>query len=335
MNQDRRTRPTFRVIAHDLDSDWSSPWPRRLVAEQRYDELSAVSELPHPLIEKAARAFGDDESSDSPEGVIRAAKELVLFEVKTGQWRGGVWRDPADGIHWLIAAGKAKGDHVDSDDFYKQIERMEKSGSLVSLLPTVDDRRQLKWERSARRLLEWELSIQADVLDALGDLVDGGAATFVVHHPHKASEEVAEITIEVAQIRSGIPVDDIVVEVQRRGRASEAMLWQITMRVLTSINPPAQDWDSTPWTFSTIVEPGGLNDCAKRLQLAVERDQLDSAIPGATSHYAHRRGLADSAVNGEAVRALCGVFFVPTQDHDALPTCPICVDRWNEIKSRE
>ncbi|MBK8733808.1 MAG: DUF3039 domain-containing protein [Actinomycetales bacterium] len=41
--------------------------------------------------------------------------------------------------------------------------------------------------------------------------------------------------------------------------------------------------------------------------------------------------LAGHTINGDAVRALCGTFFVPRQDHRALPTCPTCQDRWDEL----
>nr|WP_241728173.1 DUF3039 domain-containing protein [Dietzia maris] len=46
------------------------------------------------------------------------------------------------------------------------------------------------------------------------------------------------------------------------------------------------------------------------------------------SHYTHREHLAGKTINGEAVRALCGPFFVPRQDHHSLPLCPKCAERY-------
>lgn len=36
-------------------------------------------------------------------------------------------------------------------------------------------------------------------------------------------------------------------------------------------------------------------------------------------------------VEGGALRAMCGVFFVPTQDREALPVCPVCDEHFNAL----
>lgn len=118
----RRARPTIRVLVEDLQDGWASPYPRRKLAEADYDELHPLSELPHPIIAKAAETFGMVAAADHPAGPIASSTQLRLMEIKVAQWRGGVWVDPETGVHWLVVAGLAKGGHEDHDDFYERIK---------------------------------------------------------------------------------------------------------------------------------------------------------------------------------------------------------------------
>ncbi|MBK7820104.1 MAG: DUF3039 domain-containing protein [Tessaracoccus sp.] len=36
-------------------------------------------------------------------------------------------------------------------------------------------------------------------------------------------------------------------------------------------------------------------------------------------------------VTGRAVRSLCGIYFVPAQDHQKLPPCATCQERLAEL----
>ncbi|MEA4944613.1 MAG: DUF3039 domain-containing protein [Propionicimonas sp.] len=62
-------------------------------------------------------------------------------------------------------------------------------------------------------------------------------------------------------------------------------------------------------------------------------NELAESEPGQFAHYTHRQHLAGNTIDGKAVRGLCGVYFVPTQDHDAMPCCPICQERLAELPS--
>lgn len=108
----RRARPTLRVLREDLTSDWKSPHPLRALKQERLLDLHPLSELPHPIIRKAAECLGAHSNSDNFKGPIESATALRLLEIKESQWRGGVWQDPASGVCWLVVAGKAKGDHI-------------------------------------------------------------------------------------------------------------------------------------------------------------------------------------------------------------------------------
>ncbi len=93
----RRARPTLRLLTEDLGTGWQSPTPRRLLADGRYDALHPLSELPHPIITKATQSFGAN-ADDNFVGPITSSTNLPLMEIKTGQWRGGVWEDPTTGV---------------------------------------------------------------------------------------------------------------------------------------------------------------------------------------------------------------------------------------------
>lgn len=200
----RRARPTLRVLSGDLTSDWSSPHPQRSLAEGRHADLHPLSELPHPIIAKAAECFPNDASNDNFVGPVLGATNLRLLEVKNSQWRGGVWEDDGTGVCWLVVAGLAKGGHEDHDDFYKD-------------------------------------------------------------------------------------------------------------------------------TYSTIGEIGCWAARVTALEEHNSRGTLAESVPGSTSHYSHKKHLADSTIDGTALRALCGAFFVPSRDHEVLPRCPTCDRRLAEF----
>ncbi|WP_390882642.1 DUF3039 domain-containing protein [Actinomyces massiliensis] len=55
------------------------------------------------------------------------------------------------------------------------------------------------------------------------------------------------------------------------------------------------------------------------------------SVPGEVAHRAHRLHIGDAAVQGTAVRALCGVFFVPRTDPTDLPYCEECSRRYAQL----
>ncbi|MGY0502286.1 DUF3039 domain-containing protein [Nocardia sp. FBN12] len=82
------------------------------------------------------------------------------------------------------------------------------------------------------------------------------------------------------------------------------------------------------WSFSTVAEVGFARRRVVQLRAAANRGELLAPELGAVSHFVHSEHLAAAAVQGNATRALCGVFFVPMQDHQRLPTCPECSNRF-------
>lgn len=328
----RRARPTIRLLVEDLHDGWDSPFPRRKLAEADYDELHPLSELPHPIVAKAAETFGMVAAEDNPVGRIASSTRLRLMEVKVAQWRGGVLVDPETGVHWLVVAGLAKGGHEDHDDFYERVRADNVGATLERWLPTELDQRLLKRETAARLITEWEPDVQARVLEALRKVHAGGTECVAIAHPVRG-ERLATLTLTVDPVREPeYSSDDIVVEIDpAREYAGQELLWQLTIRVLAALNPPEEGWDRYRNTYSNIAEPGAWTARAADLANYVERHELVESEPGQHAHYTHRKHIAGSAIEGISVRALCGAYFVPCRDHETLPVCPECRHRYEAL----
>lgn len=302
----RRARPTLRVLQEDLTSGWDSPLPLRLLADGDLAGLHPLSELPHPIIAKAVESFGAEPANDNFVGPIATSTRLRLLEIKNSQWRGGVWEDPDTGVRWLLVAGLAKGGHEDRDDFYKRVGRENETGDPSGWLPADDDVRLLKQETAARLRTEWELTVQRSVLDALRKVANGGRSRFHVAHPVPGKDELAQVDVSVEQVREdSYEADEVFVEIHPASRyAGSALLWQLTVRVLISLNPPEQGWDRFGDTFSNIAEPGAWPRRIVELTALVDAGDLAVSQPGSATHYTHREHLAGRTIDGEAVRAL-------------------------------
>ena len=109
------------------------------------------------------------------------------------------------------------------------------------------------------------------------------------------------------------------------------LMWQLTKRILISLNPPEHEWDRHGDGFSNIAEPGAWQDRVRELGALVSQGELATSLPGSHSHYAHRQHIAQCTVEGLAVRAACGVFFVPTQDHASMPVCRECSEHMDAL----
>lgn len=326
MKFNRRARPTLRVVKDDLISDWASPFAQRALEEDRLSELHPLSELPHPIVQKALNSFGNNSANDVFVGPIQSSTKLRLLEIKHAQWRGGVWQDPETGVCWLVVAGLAKGGHDDHEDFYKKVERADKNSRSESWLPQEEDLRLLNQETVASLRTEWELDIQEKILEALKEINLGGSAGFVLSNPLNQDREFAVVDLEVSLERSedGIDTDDILVRFTELDRSNPSLMWALKLRVLISINPPESGWVPFGEEFSNMGEPGDWTRRIESLTKFVEDRELVKSEGNSSAHYAHKRHLGATLLKGEAVRSLCGIYFVQLQDHESLERCPVC-----------
>ncbi len=326
----RHARPTLRLLREDLRDGWNTPAPRRLLQDGELESLHPLADLDHPIVRRAATAIKSRPSDDQVEGYIRSTGDCRLMEIKTGQWRGALWEDLQTGVHWLVAAGLAKGEHEDADDFYQQLKRKQ---DLAALLPAAEDIALLKKETAARLWLDWELRIQETTTQAVQHALADGIHRWTVEHPLPSSSPMAEVELSV-ETRDTEAITDIYVEVTANhpSGVSQDDVWNLVLRVLISLNPPIQSWDTEGSSlFFTMVETEQLRHRARELARLVQRGELAPPEPGKVSHYAHRDHLASSTVEGDAVFTLCGIYFVPTQDHEKLEVCPPCEARYQRL----
>lgn len=321
VSHNRRARPTIRMLAEDLPSGWDCVQQLRSIQTESWTDLHPLAALDHPIIRKAAGQFGPEPGQDLARDVIRCSGALRLLEVRAEQWRAGVWTDPTSGVRWICTAGLAKGDHQDHDDFYEQLaDRIVSDPRGDGLLPTELDLRLLTRETAADLLTSWELTVQ----DIAGHaLRDSGEDRTPIDLPHASrSDPMGSLCVSVT---AEDDAEVIIAEITLRKRfRSSSLGWALITRVLTTLSPPVQSWDRYQDTFSTINERGYAARQADRVAEVCSRGELLSTEPGSVSHYVHRPHIADACIDGQAMRALCGAFFVPQQDHEGLPECSEC-----------
>ncbi len=335
----RRARPTLRLLREDLTSQWDNPSFQRALDDGRLEDLHPLSELPHPIVKKAAESFGENPHDDNFVMPIKGISDPKLLEIKNTQWRGGVWHDPVHNVCWLVVAGLAKGGHEDHDDFYKIIGREAKSGDPQRWLPSDADIKLLKRETAARLRTEWELNIQAEVLAIMQRIRSGESERIHINHMIPSQGRLSTLEIAYAEEPSDLEDDDstiphesVLVEFFPEDKwAGGRLHWQLVIRTLTSLFPPEQSWDRYEETYSNIFEPGDLARRASELSDLVQEGVLAEVEAGTHSHYAHKEHIASHAISGKALRSMCGSYFVPTQDHGSLPACPQCHDLYTVL----
>jgi len=249
------------------------------------------------------------------------------MEVRTSQWRAGVWLD-SEGVQWVVIAGLAKGGHRDHEDFYQRLERQcDTERGRKALLPTDEDARLLKRETAARVLTDWELAVQALAVDLLAGALHHGCHRVVVPHPTKTIP-LAEVELEFI---TGDGIEEFVLSFINNTRQGTHLAYVMERRLLISIAPPEQEWDLAGGIYSAMEESGHCARQIERLRDASRERRLLDSDRGHVAHRVHRRHIGDASVDGRAVRSLCGVYFVPLTDPDALPECEECTWRCTQF----
>ena len=332
----RTARPTLRVIREDLHDGWHNSYARRAIEREDFDAVMPLTSLEHPLLAKAAEAFGEDPKADTPVGPIASVTSRALQEVKAGQWRAGVWVDAND-VCWVVVAGLAKGGHQDRDDFYEQIKRLESRGGIERLLPTSGDVDLWKIERGHAILDTWRVQNQQIVTEELARIAAGGTTRFAIPAPVVAVERgrpevLAEVDLTVERTEEpGDMTEGVVVEVHERyGWKGSQLAFAFTTSLLVMLHPPETDWDVGGGLYSNMLEIGTLERRVGELQEMASAGEQASSEPTRESHYVHQRNLAARTVLGQPARGMCGVYLVPRQDHDRLPVCSICAAAYAE-----
>ena len=336
MQHDRTTRPTVRLL-HELNDGWSNSFQLRAISEERWEDIQPLSHLDHPILTKCRTALGENGVPNRP---ISCSQDLRLIEIRSSQWRAGVWTAD-DGTHWTLAAGLAKGGHEDRDDFYEALKRQcSTPEGRQALLPTELDWYLLKRETAAQLLSEWELSVQDKVCQLLQEASHSGTARATIPHPlppskrdQQSTKRETLATVELS-ITTEDGIEDICLSFIEQSKPNSRLAHRLEYRLLTCIAPPEQDWDKSFDIYSAMEAEGHCSHQISILEEAKSQGCLVNSVPGCVAHVTPRRHIADASVEGKAVRALCDTFFVPRTDPTPLPRCTECERRYKELPRR-
>ena len=77
--------------------------------------------------------------------------------------------------------------------------------------------------------------------------------------------------------------------------------------------------------YSLVLNATALNDFARIAHLERRPGQTEA---GCHKHWTDDTELTRKSIEGDAVEGLCGVWFVPRQDHNRCEMCPECNARY-------
>lgn len=317
-------RPTFRCLEDDLVSGWPSAEYLRLV-RVGLDGPPPISELDHPLIRHAVDTFGEV-SEDIRRETISGLSDPKFYKLKSGRWRGAIYVDP-DGQTWLVAAGLRREGEI--RDFYKDFCGRVTASGAEQFLPTDRDRRRLRRERIEDDLLAWETDVHNKVLDALARTPATTTAAFDIPSFDR-TQTIAHVTVyhEVLEADDDDPdgCGEVVIEVETIDWGQSDLIAHAEIVAMCAIDPHSCNW--TPGHTSnrlySIVGSAATITSVVATALDDQNNQPNEVILNEHAHYAHKERLTDSYVEGEAVKALCGTTFVPTQLPDGMEPCADC-----------
>ncbi len=305
----------MRVLREDLRSDWSNVEQKRAVENGLVDKLPSLSDIGHPLVSHLRAICRADSLTMDP---ILGLSNPQWWKVKTTRWRGAAWIDDAEGEVWLCAGGIRR--DGDNDDFYVQFTARA-ADNPDQFLPSEEDRKHLRRERLHSQLYQWKRDVSSIAVQAFAAATSGtgNPSRYVI--PALGASSLLEIVVTV------VPEDGsywIEVEFPRIDRSKQPLAATAEREAQLAICPYEDRWnagsDAAYWILASSE-----TDLQQLLAEAQDFAGTPRAvIPVSESHYTTKNGLTESTINGSAVMSLCGLWFVPRQDHALLPICDVC-----------
>ncbi len=322
--------------------------------DERQQELIAAGTLlprglhtlNHPMVRHAAAVYNGDPNVVAQRELIADTSDPPFWKVKSGRWRGAVWIDPNDGQAWLVDVGIRRADSP--TDFYAAFLASLAAEGPAPFLPTADDRDRLKLEIAHERLRDWELSLYLQSVEVLLEAVETGYARGVIPTVLEGGVDPAILEIEVERYPGEWGTDDpleqpagVAVQLRVNNWADRGVLTRAQLIACSAISPYEQDWDAAPEVvgvrlLATVSEARLLYIKASAdldAGVVAEQVELGDLAPVTHAHLAKTSAIAAASIDGTAVRGLCGQWFVPRQDHGALPECEECLTRYEVFKA--
>lgn len=353
----RIARPTFNLIKNNLANQGEIKNELRLIESGRLYDLPNLSTLNCSIVKKAADSFGADSSLDSHEGKIKCVKTLTLLEIKAGGERGAVWQDDKHRYNWLVASGRAKGEHKDHDDFYNRLGRADSGGSIGDILPSKEDYDQLATELDRFVIHQLQVSIAEVCNQMLEETLETGSSC---HHilmsvdgkdkkTGNSAGHISELTRVHLEFEESTFVDDadgcetVPLESCFVITFHHADLGAVNRNIVSELNflaamqiereklEAATTNNGDIWYFMEIT----------REELSERKDNLLSALSDDTTldnldpsrrHWAPKEDITDGSVNNHPVRSLCGTYFTPITNGDKYLECEKCNELYSKLE---
>lgn len=329
----RRVRPTVRALKILPPDTFRDREQQELLRRRKFEDLD-LDALNHPLLEDANLRVVKMKNATRHESASAAAGQPV-WEVRShagAAWRGAVVNDE-HGDPWLV--------HVDRHDrFHQTVAEVLASGGSENWMPRPIDFKLRDRQEAREAYLRWEASVYEGLVNGVAGVLGSSDARMSVDLPTSGENWAATATVS-------IEVDPVVVD--NAGAVEHDALLQVIIsfaqpekdglrRVIAraiALMQPDQSRIGDPAYF-----PGGQSirydmqvSYSRIISLVASsdiREEADIALRQCLTptklHYARAAYIAEGAVQGKAVRAVCGAWFVPSCD-EGLPICPSCDER--------
>lgn len=355
----RSRRVTLRCATEDFDKDWLTP--SDYVAVQQLRELAqqyvkgdaldstlarhltrmpALARLGHPLIHAFDDQFSGHDDSDHLRQTISSVKDHTWYkQTYSSRWRGAaviISDERGTETAWLGAAGYHRAGSP--EDFYAKFASNCAAGSH-QFLPQEEDRVLRMIEDKISRMGAWKLQLHLTALALLHTALQNEETPYAIEilGPDKAALLRLEMTVVTSDLQDS-NVRELIVEIHPEGWDRINLRDSATRVVCSAIEPQLEAWTDAPlegpatshWTVLTERAISQASAAAESGELHADVRPGDVRL-GTIAHYAPRDNLTRSTVDGEAVRAMCGYWFVPAADHEHLPQCSICHERYEKL----
>lgn len=322
----REVRPTIRVMRALPKESFIDEAPWFAVKNKKYETLELYG-IQHPLLEDARRQFESGVRSRHTKASAAAGRSV--FEVRDRQgaaWRGAVVIDE-DGDPWLVYVDK-------HDAFHSSVEGAFRNGGLDPG-PAEYKLRDREEQIVSRRA--WQVNLLTALSGAITTAARDGGEVTITADGYEAPDS-ASLSIEVESDAPSETVAQaheseamIAVTLTVRARSRNEFVQEILHLALPFIQPDAAQYEPI-FTKSGDLLVLVTVPQSKLIQLTAalsdtETPRRGSADPPTHLHYVGIEFMTDAFVQGHAIRAVCGAWFVQTRDDSAdLPVCPTCDD---------
>lgn len=349
-------RVTLRCLCKDLTEDWGDVSQHRnytilwdaLRADEKdsgignlLDSLPTVVMADHPLVRSFSASF-ESGSTEVRRESISGLTAPRWWKQKVARWRGAA-TDAAmlgDGEVWLCAGGlRAAGD---DRDFYRSFTSQIATGGANQFLPDQHDRRLQRIEAKIARREAWSKQIQLSALICL-EHAYSGKNPVPLHvpapSPNRVETPLLHLEFDVAEeAADGEEIIEFQLRVSSQDVSKPSLVEEAVNSIREVVEPVVEKWRLLPGLgndliWSTIVSRDAISTAVS----AVELGELPDSIAASgfhfavRAHYAETNALVDATVDGDAVRGLCGTWFVPTANPDGLDVCPVCADAYEDM----